>query len=447
MRGHSRSASAFCSLALAVSCALWTGCDSLAGIRDGVLASSIDGGLDGQTVTPSDATADTTGPETGTPVEGGSGDSSSFTETGPQDSSGPPAEAESSAPLSPCGNTAGLQPGSPWPMQGGCPTNISQGSVLGPSSAATQWTVTVSNSSTGIAVAANGDLYVCTGTLIDIGADQSIHWESSIACANSPAIGADGTIYISGTNVLTAVTPPATTTGTPTTKWTFNTATGTPSSPNIGGDGTVYVTVGSVVYAVSSTGTQRWTYTAGGPTVGMVALGGTGNVYFGADQLYALSSSGTLLWKANLGPSYPPSVAVSATGDTIYIASENIVGVNSTGTQLWSTSIEGSPWGTPSIAPDGTVYAGANGGNFAAIDPTTGAIKWTYTASDTIQGAPVVDSAGTAFFRTGNNLYAVGTTGALVFSTAVDGYTQPALATGHVLYVGTNGGSVVNYGP
>jgi outer membrane protein assembly factor BamB len=455
MRLRPRHASAVASLALAIPCAVWIGCNSIAGIQEGELASG-DGAASGH-----DAGADST-PMDGTmggdsPAESGA----DVKDVGVQDSiQETSAEAETSAPLTLCGDMAGLQPGSPWPMEARCPTRVSQAGGPGPTASTKGWTADVAGPPSGIVVAADGTLYVCAGgTLQAIGADATSKWEvSGVTCANTPAIGADGTIYVGGTNVLTALTPPTSTGGSPTTKWTFPTAMGTVSSPNIGGDGTVYVTVGSEVYAVASTGTQRWTYTTAASIPGMVAIGLTGMVYVVADTVYALDSAGTLKWRAANGDAgitayYSPVVGpVVGSSEIVLLANESITAVSG-GTQLWSTSIDGAPWASPAVAPDGTVYGVANGGNCVAMDPSTGTMKWTYTAADTILTQPAVDSTGSLYFLADGTVYGLTTSGTLLFSTSLGGQvsiTQPVLANGQVLYVpatvsGDN--AILQYGP
>ena len=369
-------------------------------------------------------------------------------------------EAETSVPLTLCGDMSGLQPGSPWPMEARCPTRVSQAGGPGPTVSTKGWTADLAGAPSGIVVAADGSLYVCAGgTLQAIGADSTSKWEASgVTCANTPAIGADGTIYVGGTNVLTALIPPTGLGGMPTIKWVFPTATGTVSSPNIGGDGTVYVTVGNEVYAVSSGGTQRWTYTTAASIPGMVAIGLTGMVYVVADTVYALDSTGTLKWRAldgdaDISSYYSPVVGpVVGSNEIVLLANENITAV-SNGMQLWSTSIDGDPWASPAVAPDGTVYGVANGGNCVAMDPSTGTKKWTYTASDTILTQPAVDSTGSLYFLANGTVYGLDTTGTLLFSTSLGGQvsiTQPVLANGEVLYIPAtvSGDSVIlQYGP
>ena len=73
---------------------------------------------------------------------------------------------------------------------------------------------------------------------------------------SSPAIGADGTIYVgSDDNNLYAINPNGTQ------KWAFPTGMTIVSSPAIGADGTIYVgSYDNNLYAINQDGTQKWTF-------------------------------------------------------------------------------------------------------------------------------------------------------------------------------------------
>jgi len=104
---------------------------------------------------------------------------------------------------------------------------------------------------------------------------------------SSPAIGADGTIYVgaTGTN-LSAINPDGSQ------KWIFTTVACVDSSPAIGADGTIYV--GSDdwgFYAINPDGSQKWVGITGGPVWSSPAIGADGTIYFGSDNgnLYAIT--------------------------------------------------------------------------------------------------------------------------------------------------------------
>ena len=115
--------------------------------------------------------------------------------------------------------------------------------------------------------------------------------------SSSPAIGADGTIYVgvgADTRNLYAVNPNGTQ------KWVFalgaqNFVTGSFSSPAIGADGTIYVgSWDGNLYAVTDGGqgsvTQKWAFATGGAVYSSPAIGADGTIYVGSDDgnLYAV---------------------------------------------------------------------------------------------------------------------------------------------------------------
>ena len=181
------------------------------------------------------------------------------------------------------------------------------------------------------------------------GSDGSLKWKYSSSSAlrlGTPAIGPDGTIYVSASPDLLALNP---STNPPTLKWKL-----TPQSTPIPVDAGII-----------------------GP-----ALSPDGSIYIGNSQgiFYCISTSGTVKWKADL-----------ATG-------------------LGPTADKGIPtW--PIIGKDGTIYVGSvEAHKVFAINPTNGAVKWSYTAGGEIsEAAPAIDSNGILYVGSEDGyLYAIG---------------------------------------
>lgn len=103
---------------------------------------------------------------------------------------------------------------------------------------------------------------------------------------SSPAIGADGTVYVgSADHYLYAINPDGTQ------KWRFQTVHYMDSSPAIGADGTVYVgSYDGDVDAINPDGTQKWSFQTEGSVESSPAIGADGTVYVGSDDgyLYAI---------------------------------------------------------------------------------------------------------------------------------------------------------------
>jgi len=203
---------------------------------------------------------------------------------------------------------------------------------------------------------------------------------------SAPAIANDGTIYfaIAGNQVnvgdiglLYALNPDGTR------KWNqpFKVTGGEfQSSPAIGADGTIYLgTLGAVsgnvnnhLYAVNPNGTQKWTF-ATGEIVSSPAIATDGTIYIGSlnHQLYAVNANGTQKWVYTTGANVSSSVAIGANG-TVYVSSDdgNLYALTAAGTKLWAAATgSGGAWSSPAIGADGTIYLGTQSGKLAAIGP------------------------------------------------------------------------------
>lgn len=171
----------------------------------------------------------------------------------------------------------------------------------------------------------------------------SIFWSSIAVC---PAIGPDGTIYIPGidnTNVyIYAITDNG---NSATIKWQYTLCTGDlvriEDVPTIATDGTIYIAaryrIGGIYYynkyAITDNGnsaTLKWSFPSNKYIRSPAMIGLDGTIYFGSNgdgslaRFYALNPDGTLKWFKDL------------------VTQNSIVC-------------------SPSMAPDGTIYAGTDG--------------------------------------------------------------------------------------
>ena len=253
--------------------------------------------------------------------------------------------------------------------------------------------------------------------------------------ATEPAIGADGTIYLSefsglgGGGILNAFNPNGMQ------KWVSNDFSEIfNSSPAIGADGTIYF--GSTVpsYAVNPDGTLKWETTSGGNGYSSPAIGADGTVYFGTDDgliainTYVIGTCGTppytyacplLKWAFTTAGSVASSPAIGANG-TIYVgdSSGNLYSLTDGGqgivTQNWAFTTGGPIESSPAFGTAaGTIYVGSNDGNLYAIvdDGTVGVEKWAFATGNPVFTTPAIGPDGTIYFRSDDgkdgNLYAV----------------------------------------
>jgi outer membrane protein assembly factor BamB len=151
--------------------------------------------------------------------------------------------------------------------------------------------------------------------------------------STSPAIGADGTIYInSGNGGLIAITD---TGSAGVDKWEFDMAGGRcQASPAIGSDGTIYIgnntaSPNSRFWAITDNGTDasvKWVRNDIGPTDASAVIGADSTVYFQNRDgwFFALNgANGTTKWSYNLGSFGITAAAIDA-GGCVYVGTQQL---------------------------------------------------------------------------------------------------------------------------
>ncbi len=253
-----------------------------------------------------------------------------------------------------------------------------------------------------------------TGRSSFVGPDQPyLKWSYSIpgvATHTSPAIAADGTIYVgSNDNRLHAINSNGTR------KWIYTTTNVIGSSPAVATDGTVYFgSNGGNLFALNPDGSLQWSYSAS-DIRSSPAISPDGSIYFGGGmsaRLFALNPTGTLKWVYQPGvidSGYSPAIGPDG---TLYIPSANNRGldaVNPGGTNKWSYPLCGSGYmgSSPSVDSTGTIYIGDCDHTLYAINPT-GTLKWSHPLTGTIYAA---NQAAT--FGPDGTVYVVGAPGVL----------------------------------
>ncbi|TQV65581.1 PQQ-like beta-propeller repeat protein, partial [Exilibacterium tricleocarpae] len=208
------------------------------------------------------------------------------------------------------------------------------------------------------AIGADGTVYVgaVAGNLYALNPDSSLKWTATtgrISADVKPLIAADGTIYISDNEGLFYAFD-----SDGRLKWSRLLTGG--KSIAVGKDGTVFLggssLFGSSLYAVSPAGTVKWSSDFGDGFRSSIALGEDGTVYIGDSQkLYAISAQGILMWSYDPGPyGIPPSPVIGADGN-IYISAKGTHALSPEGALLWSI---GEGESSPIIGSDGTLYMG-----------------------------------------------------------------------------------------
>jgi outer membrane protein assembly factor BamB len=332
-------------------------------------------------------------------------------------------------------------------------------------------------------------------------------WEfkTNGAVISSPAVGQDGTLYISsGDGYLYALTPAGGL------KWEYQTGEAE-SSPVVVGDSGVYVSnINGALFALNQDGTLRWRAELGSHRDrGAVSLStyslyafcqmgalcsldpGTGEVRWQSSgfhtsergapvvtrsgvivvsarrgRVLALADSdGSIQWgfpdapetgdgegipdpKRNVAELSRGSMGPVAIGgdDTLYAGGtdKNLYALTESGIEKWHFTTGGSIVGSPAIGADGTIYVGSRDRHLYAINPD-GSKRWDLAVEGTIAGSPALAEDGTVYFGDeGAYLYAATPEGTMKWRFNAHGaiWGSPAIAQDGTVYCATQNGMV-----
>ncbi len=252
------------------------------------------------------------------------------------------------------------------------------------------------------AVGADGTIYVgCDdGKLYALNPDNgAIRWEfpTGTFIASSPAIAADGTIYFgAGDSRLHALNPDGTQ------RWTFLAGDWIDSSPAIGADGTIYFgSFDNRVYAVTRDGAQKWNFQTGGRVFSSPAIGADGTIYVGSgdQRLYALAPDGTKKWDYFANGDIQSSPTLGADGTIYFAADVNLYALNPNGTFRWKSLINTSA-SSAAVRGDGSIIVGSDDGVIRALKPD-GSLHWSYNTrtgpGNLIESSPMIAADGSIY--------------------------------------------------
>jgi outer membrane protein assembly factor BamB len=217
--------------------------------------------------------------------------------------------------------------------------------------------------------------------------------------SSSPAIDADGTVYVgSDNNKLIALNPDGTL------KWSYTTNDDVVSSPALADDGTVYFgSNDKKFYALDTDGNFKWSYPTGEAIGSPPVLADDGTIYFGSSdkELYALDTDGNFKWSYTAGKAIGSSPALAADG-TIYFGSDdfNLYALNPDSTLKWSYTAGGEIFSSPAIGADGTIYFGSIDHHLYALNPDS-TLKWSFDAGDKVYSSPAIGADGTVVYVQG----------------------------------------------
>lgn len=204
------------------------------------------------------------------------------------------------------------------------------------------------------------------------------------------------------------------------------------ASPTVGPDGTIYITNSAgQLFAIAADGSVRWRAQTGPAIKSAPALGADGTVYQPSSdgKMYAVSPQGQVKWTFDFGEHLGPTPLMTsqAAGPGGGGGGANGIGSGA----------------SPTVAPDGTIYIGANNSNMYAVAPD-GSMKWLFEAERELAGiwtTPCLSAdGGTIYFGANKGgLYAINTSnGSKRWQFPVYGsiYASSALDNRGVLYTG-----------
>ncbi len=143
-------------------------------------------------------------------------------------------------------------------------------------------------------------------------------------------------------------------------KWAFETGGGVVSSPAIGADGTIYLgSNDGSLYAINPDGTLKWTFPTKGAVHSRPAIGPDGTIYVGSRDhyLYAINPDGSSKWAFLTKGEINSSPFIGPDG-TVYVGSwdHHLYVINQDGSLKWAFSTKEEVLSSPTVGPDGTVY-------------------------------------------------------------------------------------------
>jgi len=319
-----------------------------------------------------------------------------------------------------------------------------------------QWAFETNESiATSPAIAADGTIYVADmgiggagtkGTVWAVNPDGTEKWHyttGGFLQHSSPAIGPNGAVYIGcDDNKLYALNPDGS-------LWWSHEFPGSMqySSPVIGGVGRIYIcSLDHNLYSISLNSSVNWGFPLGEEVYSTPAIDAAGIIYLGFDHdVLAVTPSASQQWdNFDSQAAYYESPAISKSG-LIYVSAilENtaklVAFLPDDGSVVWTSDPLGVfPLTSPAIGPDGSLYAGSQDSCLYAITPS-GALKWAFKTGDRILAAPAVGADGTVYFGSEDSfVYAVNADGTLKWSYETPWYVQasPAIGANGVVYIG-----------
>ena len=335
---------------------------------------------------------------------------------------------------------------SPWPMFHHDLQHTGRGQYSGPSQPALKWSYSTGDNASSPAIGADGTLYVGLGNrLYAFNPNGTVIW-SYLASGEvkSPLVAADGIIYAGAADgKLYAINPNGSL------RWAYTTGSWISASPALGTDGTIYIgSSDGKFYAINPDGSLKWSYNVGSWINSSPAIDASEDIYFGSttSKVYALSPDGNLKWDYVTG-SYIDSSPAIGSDSTIYIGSidNKLYALNPDGSLKWRYTTGDAVGSSPAIGADGTVYVGSHDWKLYAFKPD-GSLKWSHTTGGRVNSPPAIGTDGTVYVGSWDGkLYALNPEGSLRWSYYLGGWPDsgPLIGADGTVYIGSSWGGTL----
>lgn len=289
---------------------------------------------------------------------------------------------------------ASVQRNSPWPMLGGCVRRAGRTALRGPSNPTQRRRIEAPSLSASPAVGADGTLYVPAGVSGIVAVRPDGGWRaftdfnSDDSVTSPPVIGTDGTLYFGAGLRFVAQSAAGT-------NWSFDTKEENLAAAAIDLDGTLYFgSLDSKLYAVYPDGGERWSKDLGDDVVTAAAIGPTERIYVAVEEtLFALDKNGSEVWTFPLEGKAITSPVIADDG-TVYVGTDDkqLLAIDPNGERRWVSSLNADfvPSQLPAIARDGTIYAMTES-TLKAIIPENGGLRWERDLAATFHTSVIVD--------------------------------------------------------
>jgi outer membrane protein assembly factor BamB len=178
------------------------------------------------------------------------------------------------------------------------------------------------------------------------------------------------------------------------------------SSPAVWRDGSIILPRARWLHRFNPDGSPDWVIELTSRGLGLVALAEDGTAYVADDKsLFAVNRSGDLKWSFHTEESVILTPIVGPDGTVYFTTSSHLNALNSDSTVKWNVPVPKWCRTSPALAEDGTIYLGGDGGISAYH--SDGSEKWTLKPSQVggigFSGSPTISPDGTIFASCGYN--------------------------------------------